>query len=260
MARVTFMVFYEETQGADTQDGRRKIRRHPSRQSSLRDANAYWQHRNTTNVIVGISLRFRRNSSPRSHPAKVIFPCSDDDRPPDDGVGPDKPHHSVFQVHLAHASIVRVYVPCVAWRAGRHTERNNVVVDVTVVVFGVSAVPSGGVREMRREEARRGLLLGSWKERPGVAQLLLDFVLYPLTPHLVRRKCNYYGQKNTHFQLINFSSCVSTWASSTSALLFLLLLPSTSTHFTFPPFLVLQQAQAPSCSGRLPGKKNEPTL
>lgn len=47
-----------------------------------------------------------------THPAQIILPGCDDDRPPDDRVRPDKPHHPILQVHLAHAGIVRVDVPC----------------------------------------------------------------------------------------------------------------------------------------------------
>lgn len=185
-------------------------------------------------VIVGIPVRFRRKKSPRSHPAKVIFPCSDDDRPPDDGVGPDEPHHSVFQVHLAHASIVRVYVPCDM--AGRQEHRaEKLLLMSSSSFFGVTVVPSGGVRERRGDEARdralgvycsvrgksgRGLLNICWTSSC-TRHTLFETEVQPLLP-----------KKNNHDKFISFSSYVSTCAFSPSAFLLLFfLLPFTRIHF-----------------------------
>lgn len=54
----------------------------------------------------------RRQQAWTTYPAQVVLSCRDDDRPANNGVRPDEPHHPVLQVHLAYACIVRVYVPC----------------------------------------------------------------------------------------------------------------------------------------------------
>lgn len=48
----------------------------------------------------------------KTYSAQIVFSSCDDDRPSDNRVGSDEPDHPVLQVHLAHACVVRVDVPC----------------------------------------------------------------------------------------------------------------------------------------------------